>query len=62
MLARSGEAVGFQPDSLAADKSYGVATFHAWLLERDVTPCITALVDIYLSLGAEGPGLARAAR
>ena len=43
MLARSGEAVGFEPDSLAADKSYGTAPFLAWLLERNVTPYIPVL-------------------
>lgn len=43
MLARSGEAAGFRPDSLAADKSYGTAPFLAWLLERHVTPYIPVL-------------------
>ena len=43
MLARSGEAVGFRPESLAADKSYGTAPFLAWLIERKVTPYIPVL-------------------
>ena len=43
MLARSGEAVGVRPDSLAADKSYDTAPFLAWLLERHVTPYIPIL-------------------
>lgn len=43
MLTRSGKAVGFRPDSLAADKSYGTAPFLAWLLERHVTPYIPVL-------------------
>ena len=43
MLERSKARLGFAPESLAADKSYGTAPFLAWLLERTVTPYVPVL-------------------
>ncbi|WP_339857683.1 IS1182 family transposase [uncultured Nisaea sp.] len=43
MLERSAGAVGFTPEDLAADKSYGTGPFLSWLFDRDVTPYIPVL-------------------
>ncbi|MBU2358564.1 MAG: IS1182 family transposase [Alphaproteobacteria bacterium] len=43
MLERSAGAVGFAPQDLAADKSYGTGPFLSWLFDRDVTPYIPVL-------------------
>jgi transposase len=41
MLER--KTAGFDPNSIAADKSYGTGPFLSWLLEREVTPYIPVL-------------------
>lgn len=43
MLERSAGAVGFAPEVIAADKSYGTGPFLSWLLERKITPYIPVL-------------------
>ncbi len=43
MLERSAGAVGFAPEDIAADKSYGTGPFLSWLLEREITPYIPVL-------------------
>jgi hypothetical protein len=43
MLERSRRALGFGPQSLAADKSYGTAPFLSWLHDRQLTPYIPVL-------------------
>lgn len=43
MLERSAGAVGFVPEDIAADKSYGTGPFLSWLFDREVTPYIPVL-------------------
>ncbi len=43
MLERAEETFGFEPDCLAADKSYGTGPFLAWLLARGTAPHIPVL-------------------
>lgn len=43
MLERSADAVGFAPEDIAADKSYGTGPFLSWLIEREITPYIPVL-------------------
>ena len=43
MLERSRKVLGFAPQSLAADKSYGTAPFLSWLQDRRLTPYIPVL-------------------
>ena len=43
MLERSADAVGFAPDDIAADKSYGTGPFLSWLFGREITPYIPVL-------------------
>ena len=41
MLER--QIAGFEPSSIAADKSYGTGPFLSWLFEREITPYIPVL-------------------
>jgi len=41
MLGR--KTAGFEPNSIAADKSYGTGPFLSWLLKREITPYIPVL-------------------
>ncbi len=43
MLERTEETFGFEPDCLAADKSYGTGPFLSWLLARSTVPHIPVL-------------------
>ena len=43
MLERTEETFGFEPDCLAADKSYGTGPFLTWLLARGTAPHIPVL-------------------
>ena len=43
MLTRSSGAIGYEPASLAADKSYGTGPFLSWLGQREITPFIPVL-------------------
>jgi len=38
------KTAGFDPNSIAADKSYGTGPFLSWLLKREITPYIPVLV------------------
>ncbi|MEP3296568.1 MAG: IS1182 family transposase [Pseudoruegeria sp.] len=43
MLERCLEDVGFDPSSIAADKSYGTGPFLSWLLKHEITPFVPVL-------------------
>lgn len=37
------QVAGYDPETIAADKSYGTGPFLSWLLERKITPYIPVL-------------------
>lgn len=43
LMTRSSGTIGYEPASLAADKSYGTGPFLSWLDQREITPFIPVL-------------------